>query len=281
MKHIIKICYTHLKRLTIFDWLVVFVAIGGLFFAAIFLFKQERWIRVEVKISPKEWWWDSKSPPQWLTRSLAVGQKEYDALGRAQAEIVDIHDYEYVGSRKLTYLTINLKAEYDKRTNKFKFNHKPLDIGSPIELSFNSLGTAGTLTFVEGIPDPRLWEDKVVEARVINLDNVFPETMGIKPWAADAIHIGDEMKDSRGRVVATILQKSVTLADKVVTTADGRIMTGKDATRNDVYLTMKLKTSKQGTLNYFLDEFKVKVGFQIPITLPSIDIWPEITKIVE
>lgn len=270
-----------IKKITIFDLLVILILAGGVVFATLFLLKQEKWIKVEVKISPKEWWWDSKLPPHWLTRSLKVGQMQYDALGRTQAKIIDIRDYEYNGARRLTYVMVNLKAEYDNRTKRYKFNQRPLEIGDPIDLSFDSLGTQGAITYIEGLPDPRTWEDIIVTMRVINLDSVFPETLGIQPWRAEAIHIGDEMKDSQGRVVATILEKTEKPADKIIATSYGNAVVVPDPLKKDVELKVKLRTSKQSTLNYFLEEFKIKAGVQIPLSLPSIDIWPEITKVVE
>jgi len=143
------------------------------------------------------------------------------------------------------------------------------------------VGVDGLISFIEGVEDKRVWEEKIVEARVTLLSGIFPETLGIFPWRAEAIKIGDEMKDTQGRVVAEVLEKRVSPAEKIVTTADGRVFTRQDPIKKDVILVVKIKTVKEEGVNYFLDVFKVKVGQAIFLSFPEIDIYPEITKIIK
>lgn len=281
MKRKIKAISKFLRRLTVFDWLVVFVILLGLIFLALFIFKEERWIKVEVRVAPGEWWWGSEKPPYWLTDMIKKGDEQYDSLGRKTAEILDIKSYEWGGERKIVYLTLNLRAEVDKRRKKLKFNHQPLEIGGPIDLELERVGVQGLVTFIEGVPDTRVWEEKIVEARVTHWSEIFPETLGMFPWRAEAIKIGDEMKDTQGRVVAEVLDKKVKPAEKIVVTEGGGVFIRQDPIKKDVILTIKLKTVKQEGVNYYLDNLKVKVGTTVLLALPEIDIWPEITKIIE
>lgn len=279
MREKIKILLNFLRRLTVFDWLVVFVVLFGLVFLALFVFKEEKWVEVEVKISRPEWWWETKSPPSWLVDRIEKGDEQYDNLGRKVAEVLEIKSW---GSEtKRTYLILNLKAEVDRRKKKLKFNHRPLEVGKPIELELGGVGAEGVVTFIEGMPDARVWEEKIVEARLIDYADVFPETLGVMPWKVEAIKIGDKMYDTQGGVVAEVLNKKVSPAEKIVKTSDGRVFVRQDPIKKDVALTLKLKTFKEKGINYFLDDTAVKVDNLVPLFLSNIDIYPVITKIVE
>lgn len=270
-----------LKKLTIFDWLVILVVFAGLIFLSSFILKKEKWVKVEVKVSPGEWWWEIKSPPYWLADRIKKGDRQYDGLGRTVAEVLETRIYEAEGERKRIYLTLNLKVEINKRKKKFVFNHRPLEIGKDINLELGATGFKGLVTYIEGVPDLRIWEEKVVKARWMILSDVFPETMGVMPWKAEAIKVGDQMRDTQRRVAAEVLNKEVRPAEKIVVTSDGRVFVRQDPIKKDVFLTLKLKTFKQNGINYFLDDIKVKVDQSIPLYLPNIDLWPTITEIVE
>lgn len=260
-----------LQRLTIFDWLVILVVLAGFVFLALFIFKQEKWVKVEVKISK----------PYWFADKIQKADKQYDSLGRKITEVVDVRTYEWENEIKMIYLTLDLKTEVDKRKKRLKFNHQPLEIGKSIDLELGKIGTQALVTFIEGIPDTRVWEDKIVEVKVAHWSNIFPETLGMFPWRAEAIKIGNQMKDGQEKVIAEVLDKKVKPAEKIVTTADGQVLMRQDPIKKDVILTVKLKTFKQGGVSYYLDDFKVKIGNVILLALPNIDISPEITKILK
>lgn len=283
MKKKIKILLKFLRRLTVLDWLVILVILAGLVFLAIFIFKEEKWVKVEVKIARPEWWWESNPPPYWLADQIKKGDEQYDSLGRKVVEVLDVETYEWSGGRKMTYLTLNLKVEVDRRKRRLKFNHRPLEIGKEIDLELGGIGTQGLVAYIEGMPDARVWENKIVEVRLIERQyfEVFPETLGVMPWKAEAIKVGDQMKDTWGRVVAEILGKEVEPAEKIVVVSDGRILLRRDPIKKDVTLVVKLKTFRQEGVNYFLYDLKVKVGSSILLALPEIDIWPEVIKIIE
>ncbi len=270
-----------LRRLTIFDWLVLLVLLATAIFLALFVLKRERWVEVDVKVAKPEWWWQSQEPPHWLVDTIRPGDAQYDVLGRKIAEVERVRAYESGGSKKVAYLTLRLKVSLDKRKKIFKFNYKPLLVGKGIDLELNNVGFTGLVTYIQGVPDNRIWEDKIVRARVVYPSSAFPETLGAMPWIARAIQKGDHMKDNRGRVVAEVLEKTVQPAEKVVKTADGRVLLRRDPLKKDVFLTLRLKTVRQGGVNYFLDDEKVKVGQAVSLYLPRVDIWPIITKIVK
>lgn len=269
---------THLRRLSVFDWLAVLAISSTVVFLALFILKEERWVKVEVKIAPKEWWRDNQRPPYWLSSVPRKGDKQYDIFGRKVAEVLDVRNYEGVGGRNSTYLYLNLKVEIDKRKRQYKFNHLPAEVGSQIDLQLGGAEMPGLVTHIEGMPDTRTWEEKTVEARLVDNNGVFPETLGVQPWVADEVKSGDKMKDTQGRVIAEVLEKRVSQAEKIITTADGRVFVSQDPIKKDVTLVLRLMTYKAGGVNYFLDDIKVKVNQGLFLSLPSIDLFPIITK---
>ncbi len=279
--HLIRFFKKTIKRLTIFDYISIALAMGIVIILGLFFFRRVEWVEVEVKIAPDDFFWTEREPPYWLANSINVGDQELDGLGRKVVEVLETRIYESAEDKKDIYLKLRLRAVRDSRKQQYLFKSKPLEVGSPIKLRFSQVFLTGLVTYIEGIPDTRVWEDKVVEARIVEWFDVFPETLGALPWKAEAVKIGDQMKDTRGRMVAEVLEKTVKPAEKIVVTADGRVFVRRDPIKKDVTLVVKLKTFEQEGVNYYLDDVKVKVGSSIPLFLPEVDIWPEITKIIE
>lgn len=269
------------SRLTLFDWISLILVAGLVVVVAAYFLRHWEWVQVEVKVAPSDFFWSEKKPPAWLANSLQLGDSELDGLGRKVAEITDLRIFEGPGERKITYLKLRLRVVKDSRKQQYLFKSKQLAIGSPVEFRFPRVFLNGLVTYIEGIPDTRIWEEKIMEVRVTQWIEVFPETLGMFPWRVEAIKVGDQMKDTQGRVVAEILEKRVKPAEKIVVTSDGRVLLRQDPIKKDVTLVIKLQTVKQAGVNYFLDEFKVKVGTSILLALPEIDIWPEITRIIQ
>jgi hypothetical protein len=269
------------KRLTIFDYISIALAAGVIVILGLFFFRRLEWVEVEVKVAPADFFWSEKQPPYWLANNLSVGDSELDSLGRKVVEVTEVRVFEREEDKKVIYLRLKLRAVKDSRKKQYRFKSKPLAIGESVELQLSNIFLNGLVIYIEGVPDTRVWEEKVVEAKVAHWSEIFPETLGMLPWRAEAIKIGDEMGDTQGRVVAEVLDKKVKPAEKVVVTDDGRVLLRRDPIKKDVTLTVKLKTFKQEGVNYFLDDIKVKVGSPFLLALPEIDIWPEITKIIE
>ncbi len=278
------------SRLTLFDWISIFLVAGVLVVLGIYFLRSWEWVEAEVKISPPDLFRTERDVPFWLANNLQKGDKEVDSFGRKVAEITDIRAVDMPNqsvtnpitqNNKNVYIKVKLRVVKDRQKGTYQFKSKQLAVGSPIELNFPRVLLTGVVTFVSGVPDNRIWEDKIVETRLVIFSNVFPETLGVQPWIAEAIEVGDKMKDSQGRTVAEVLDKRVTPAEKIVTTADGRVFVGQDPTKKDVFLTLKLKTYKQEEVNYFLDNLKVKVDEDIILSLPQIELAPKITRIIK
>lgn len=267
------------KKIGIFEILVGFIILLILGFVMIQLRTKEQWVKAEVKISSSSWWQAYYiSPPYWLGESIEVGDREFDSQGQLVAEVLGIRAYELSNlqqqepTRKDFYLTLNLRVAKDRRTGKLKFKNQPLEIGSPIELHFTNTYVPGLVTFIEGISDKEKMKEVIIEG--VWLNNY--------PWNAEAIPIGGKMEDGMGNVVAEILEKRIELAEKTVETAWGGLVVSRDPLKRDIYLKVKLKVRESGDNLYFLYDKKIKVGENLFIQLPGIDVkWLSAMKIYD
>lgn len=272
-KNIFLKLFSRLFRLSVFAWLAIMVIGLGLLFIFFFVSQKERWVTAEIRIIPES--------PYWLADTLRKGDLQYNNLGRKIAEVVDIQNYQWFEEKKMVYLTVSLKAGYNSRTKKLTFNYRPLEIGKPIELEVGNVGFMGVITDLDNEKDHWEWQERIVEVRVSLWSGIFPETLGLPSWRAEAIKVGDKMVDSQGRILAEVLEKNEKPAEKIVVTDDGRVLLREDPLKKDVVLRAKLRTIQREGVSYFLDDIKIKVGSNILLALPEIDILPEITKIIK
>jgi len=260
-----------IKKLTIFDWLIVFVIIAGLIFFASFIFKKEQWIKVELKVGPENLQWDYRPSPYWLADSIKKGESQFDGLGRKEAEVLGTEVYEWGGNQKVIYLLLNLRVNYNKQKRVYRFNHQTVAIGMPLKIEIGNVAFGGIVMSIEG---KALGEKviKIVEAKLLN----------VYPWTAEAIVPGAEMRDDEGQLVAQVLEKEIQLADMTVTTDRGDVLARKDPLKRDVILKLKLVATKRNQSYYFREEQKIKIGNGLWIKLPQVDInGASITNILE
>lgn len=257
-----------IKKIGVFEILVGLLFLLVLIFVMIQTRSKKEWVKAEVKISSPSWWQAYyTSPPFWLGESIKVGDKEFDSQGKIIAEVLEVKEYELTGksgeiAREDFYLTLNLQASRNRKTGKLEFKYQPLEIGGPIELHLTDTYVYGLVTFIEGVPDER-------ETKEIIVKGIW---MNIFPWQAEVIPIGGKQEDGAGNVIAEILEKRIELSNMVVTTDDGRVLVRKNPTKRDVYITTRVLTKKQGGNLYFREDQKIKIGKNLFIQLPGIDV---------
>ena len=102
---------------------------------------------------------------------------------------------------------------------------------------------------------------------------------GVRDYIVDALHVGDEFKNSRGEVMAKIVDMTVENADFSFILPSGEVVVRKNPLWKTPTLILELTTSRVQGINYFMDVYEVRVGQTIPIFLPDITISPIITKL--
>lgn len=258
-----------MRNISIFEILLGVVFLMLLGWIMLQTRSKKEWVKVEVKIASPSWWQAFYvSPPYWLGESVQIGDKEFDSRGKAVAEVLRVRVYEISTiedqqpTRKNFYLTLNLQVSKDKKTKKLKFKNQPLEVGTPIKFHLANTYVSGLITLVEGLSDER----KIKE---IVINGVRSDTF---PWIAEAIQIGGKMRNEPENVIAEILEKRIELAKKTVKTWDGRLVVGRDPLKRDVYLKIKLLVKEKDENLYLYEDQKIKIGENIFIQLPEVDI---------
>jgi len=271
------------KKVSLFDLALIILIIGIVLAAAFLFFRRTKQFEVVVKITSKNVLYAWDTPPNWFAEYFKEGMVAKDSLGRKTAEIKKIYRYDTGPNNKALYLTLNLKADYAWGSGKFSFEGNPLIIGAPIKIEFPNILIDGLITHIEGLDNSMVMRDMIVETQIMNYDQVFPETNGINSFEAEAITVGEEVKDSLGNTLITVLDKKIDPAKKIVTDANGRVFVQPDPLKKDVYLTLKLRVMEKDNLDkkeyYLFDDTRIMIGSSVPLHLKNISFYPVVTKI--
>lgn len=274
---------TKLKNLTLFDRALILMAIVlGMVLLYVF-FRKSSYVNVTVKVDEEkvlyESWKAEDGTKSWFSQLFYKGMKEKDGLGKIAAEVLDVRSYDTFPSRKAVYITLRLRVVYNRASNQYTFKGKSLLIGSTIKLNLDRVFVDGLITQVEGVRDPRERATLIVEAQIREESPTFLETSGTKEYVANALKVGEEIKDDQGNTVIKILKKRVENAKKTVVTSDGRVIVRTNPLRKDVYLTLQIEALKIHDRYFLFDDIPILIGSKIPINSPTIWVRAEVTGI--
>lgn len=268
-----------IQILSLFDYAIIAGAILFLLFLFIVLFRKTTSITFTMKVTNPNILYSNDNPPYWYAYSLQKGDAERDSFGKIRAEIQNVQIYPINPNRKVVFLKVSVLAVFNKSKKQYSYKGKPIIVGSNIrlELQNNLIDGVITETGLNSLP----YEEKelLISAKVVNLEPVYQETEGVGSYIADAIHVGDSIKDASGNTILKIIDKQTQPADRYVMTSDGRVFVTPDPKKKDVYLTLMAKVKEIQGEEYFLDSIRVRVGEELPIDLPNITIYPVITDI--
>lgn len=274
---------TKLKNLSLFDRILIAFAILGVAFFAYVFFRKSSYITVTIKVSEEsifyEPWRVETGTKTWVSQLFYQGMKEQDGLSRTTAEVLSIKSYDTLPSRKAVYLTLKIKSVYSRASNQYTFKGRPVLIGSTVRLYLDRLLVDGLITHVEGVKDSREKETLIIETQIREENPVFLETSGTRKHIADALKIGEEIKDDQGNTVIKVLNKRVENAKRTVITSDGRIIVGTNPLRKDVYLTLQVEALKIHDKYFLFEDIPLLIGEKIPINSSTVSIEPEVTEI--
>lgn len=273
-----------LAKLTLADAAAILVVIAIITALAYLFFRKSTLVTVTIKanedsVAFNSWDVGNKGTRSWFAQMFYPGMKEKDGLGKATAEVLSLRSYDTSPARKAVYLNVRLRTVYNRASNQNYYKGKAVLVGSTIKLYLDSLQVDGLITYVEGIKDPRQKIILILETQVRDETPVYPETSGTKPYIADALSEGQEIKDDQGNTIIKILKKRVEDAQRVVTTSDGRVFIQTNPLRKDVFFTLEVSANQIANRYYIFDDVPVLIGIGIPVNTTTISMWPEVTKI--
>lgn len=276
------------KEIDLKYWLagIVLIVLAGVFYW--YFHEPRRWVEVEVRVLSERSVWSSEKPSYWLADMIEKGAREYDGLGREVVRIKNVRVFERIKGRgggipeqgKDIFLSLEIKARLNKRKRQYVFKGKPLSTGSTIELDFTDLHLSGLVMYMPDDFEKVQREELVVVARTVDWTDHYDNTIGVPEWMADAIEVGDKMKDGRGRVLAEVLEKRVEPAKMITVAAYGVPRLSRDPLNKQVYLKLRLDTVRVRGVNYFLGDVAVKVSRGIPLYMGDYALVAEVIEIV-
>jgi len=272
------------KNLKFFDWILIGLGLLAILIFAVVFFRRSSYKIVTVEVGRESvlaWsGWGNSGSKRWFSELLHKGMKERDGLGKVKAELLDIFSYEKLPDRITVYLTTKLRVVYNRASNTYTYKGTPVLIGSKIKVNFDNLLVEGLITDIEGVSDKRERRLITVEAQIREENATYLETSGTKAYIADALKVGEEIKDNKGNTIIKILNKKVEPAKKVVVTSDGRTILRFDPTRKDVYLTLEVNALKIGERYFLLNDIPIVIDYEIPVNTPQLSLFPVVTKFI-
>jgi hypothetical protein len=250
------------KVLTIAGIATVVLFLGGVLYYQL-VFQKPTFVTVRIKGSPGNWWWVTPRPPDWLANAIHVGDKEYNAMNQPIADVVSVDLYDAGGPTKDIYLTAKLDARYNAQTKKYRYKGEPLEVGGPISLSLGSTFFPGMVVGIDGPGVPvRKYKDLIVHVR-------YKDRW---PFEYEGVVVGDKISDGEGNVIAEIMSKESTPAEREVETAAGQVVRGFSPVLQDLYVTIKLKVETRDDQYVYREEQYVKIGNQLWLLFPHYNI---------
>lgn len=247
-------------RIDVAAFLILLLILASVAVGIKFFLRKEKWIEVEIKGGPGNWWWVTPAPPYWLANAVEKGDVEVDYRGRVIAEIFDFRAYKTGEATTDFYIKARLNVKFDKTSGRFRYKGEPVEVGVPITLETATALITGNIIWVEGREEGERVE-KVVKLKLYEK----------YPWEAEAIAVGDTMTDGEGDIVAKILDKRVERAEITVETDRGDVLARRDPLKRDITLDVKLVTIKYGDELLFRKDQIVKVGKKLLIQTPHYD----------
>jgi len=273
------------NTLGVFDKVLVLIAVFVISFLGYVFFRKSEFVTVTIKVGEEnvhyEPWMVDTGTRAWFAQLFSQGMEETDGLGRVMAEVLSVRSYDTQPSRKAVYVTTKLNTVFSKSSNQYTFKGRPLLIGSTVKLNLDRLLVEGLITHVEGVKDARVKETIIVEAQIREETPTFPETSGTRDYIAQALIIGEEIKDSQENTIIKILDKRVENAKRVVTTSDGKVLVQTNPLRKDVFLTLEISAIKIGERYYLFDDIPILIGYGIPFNTSTLSVLPEVTRFVK
>lgn len=275
------------KKLTLFDKLLIGLAILGTVLFSYFFFRKSSYITVTIKVGRDSIIYSTWAPQSndtagvtpFLLQFFHKGMTEKDGLGRVRAEVLDVNSYYLIPSRVSLYLKTKLKVVYSRSNDQYSYKGAPVAVGSGIQLYLDNILIRGLVTGIDGKENLGEKKTLTLEAWVMEESGTYLETSGAREYVADAIKVGDEAKDSQGNVVIKVLGKRVEPAKKVTTSADSRVFVQANPLKKDIFLTLQVNAVRLGDRYYIFEDIPVLVAWAVPVCTPTTCFYPIVTKI--
>lgn len=219
------------------------------------LTKETKWVKVGVRISNEDWWWDSNNPEYWLVENLKKGDIARNSFGEEVAKIVNVESFEGgAGGRRLVFLELEVNAKFDPKLGLYLYNSSPLEVGNGLDLTFGDNRVKGIITHL-GDDD----ESNYLESEIVLQYKRIPKEIVDKLVNSEA-----NVTDSSGKVVAEMIDLKVepNYYNEFSDIRGKNIRVSDDDFRN-LKMVVRLRVNKSGDKYYFIDGTSITIGNEI------------------
>lgn len=259
------------KYLKVQDIILLVLVFGTATFFFFFFYRKAEFVEVKIKVTDQDVLYATTLPKPWYANQFETGDTEIDAIGNIITELIDVETVPVSKSETAVYLTLNVKATYNTRTDRYTVKGRDLIFGAPIRFNLGMVTFDGIVVDFPGLKESDSYEYRIVTALV----------RSVEPYVAESIHIGDQVINNRGEVLIELVDIDVTSADMVVTTDSGEVLLQKSPLHKDVIVKAKVRVKKVKDLIFLLEDLPFGVGQALPINLDHTSLFPTISSISE
>ena len=222
------------------------------------------WQTIRVEVVGSGWEnnsYQSVKPPFWLSEKIKINDIERGVDGSEIAEVLRVENYERDDEKTDVYLIMKVKTEFNGKMKKHVFKGRAIEVGSMVELRLSSVLVRAQI-IDDQVPEEGYKQKQViVQGRWLNQEF----------WSVNQIRVGDTMTNrGNNQVVAEVL--SVWSEPATINLSRiGQLSITSGSRRVDGLIKFKILLVKYGDEWYFAGHQKVKVGRDIGIYLPDVD----------
>lgn len=205
---------------------VLFIVLGVITF--LYFTRSTETIEVRLFLTEREWskTWENY-PDNFFMEQLEPGMVEKDELGSVEAEVLDITSNRLPYTHNIALGTFRLKANYNKRTNVYSFQGKPLIIGDYQRLRIGGVRVQGYVMdvaqHIKPIEEKKVFITVSIEDILESDRNIQnSRSNGILKETADALSIGQTIENLSGEAVLEITELELTPATRTFFTPTGQ-----------------------------------------------------------
>ncbi len=200
----------------------------------------------------------SNVPPE-IFEVLSKGMKSmYN--GKVVTEVIDFEAISGVGVNKDVSIKAMLLVKY--KEGGFWFEDQKLQVGAPIGLNIGDAYLKGKVM--------KIFDEEKLEEKTRIPMIVYVEMYNKRSWVAEKIEVGAKEEDSKGNLLAEIINKEVSDAEIEVITESGEVYRKFSPLYKDIRLKVRIYVEKKDGQSLYHNK-EVIIGVPILISLPDIE----------
>ncbi len=206
--------------------------------------------------------------PYWIANSININDVEKSTLGSLNAIVVDKTAYEGQGYGQYVYLLLKINSVKD-RSGVYLYKNKPLVVGSILDLKLSNTQTQAMVTYLGTMPPVYKYKKIILSLKGRSWES----------WVVDSIKEGSEIKDSKGKTIAKIIDLKSGPAEVRSDSSLGQAKVSYDQTRKDFTIKAEMIVRDDNGIYYFEEFQKVKVAEGLYLTFAQNSLSPQISSI--